>query len=125
MIQEQLDALVAKWSEILRLQDWDVKIYIDNLIGDDRFGQSNWVFERKSGIITLKNPDYTNPEIFKSYPYVPERTIIHELLHLHFAFLDKYCSDNYIVLEPLLEQALCSLAQAFYNLAQQKENEKQ
>lgn len=77
--------MCAKWQEILRLQDWDVKTGIfrsrDMTLGGE--GECEWNLERKMASIRLMNPiDYPEGAMI---PMDMENTLVHELLHLHFA----------------------------------------
>jgi hypothetical protein len=85
LTQEQLNEWLAKWQPILSLRDWDIKV---------------------------KMVDWTDPEKAdeRDWKYDPESTLVHELIHCHFAaFMDH---DHDSVLHALQEQAIEALAKA-------------
>ena len=113
--------MLKYWQEQLKLQDWDVVVRMDNYLRD-KHGEVNWVFPKKQALIGLENPDYVNPKLFKSFPMSSERTVIHELLHLHFVFIDTLVdSDTKELIQPFLEQAIHNISGALYKLKTEKE----
>ena len=85
--REELDALLAEWQRRLRLRDWDVRIkcvrgYDISLPGTD--GTCTWQLETKRAIVEILDPMDYPPSRF-GYDQDVERTLVHELLHLHFA----------------------------------------
>jgi hypothetical protein len=80
-------ALCEYWQGILRLQDWDVKVVIargrEFVTGEGSQGECTWQLPTKQALIKLIDPiDYPTDT---KWPYDPEKTLVHELLHLHFA----------------------------------------
>lgn len=83
--QVQLDKRRAYWQQVLRLQDWDVaaKVVRQDKLTLGRQGECQWGLERKEAIIRLLDPiDYPD-DCQRKQDH--ELTLVHELLHLHFA----------------------------------------
>lgn len=92
--QAQLEACCAWWQRVLRLQDWTIVIKRVRFSACDRTlgagglaGQVSWNLEKKGAVIKIVDPeDYDatcNPDFER--PQDMEYTVVHELLHLHFA----------------------------------------
>ena len=77
---------LKEWQKILRLQDWEIVLKIsrhDDMGLDEVCGSSNWVLARGEAILKLLDPiDYSSDIVF---PQDQEVTLVHELLHLHYA----------------------------------------
>ena len=103
MTQAELEELCAEWQRKLRLQDWQVRVefarYFDM---PGRLGECDNCPLTKTATIRLLVPGDIGPQ--NAYPDI-EHTIIHELLHLHFAPF--YDADN-----PYMEQAINLIAGA-------------
>lgn len=98
---------VELWKKILRLQDWDTKVEIvrASSLNEGSQGQCSWVLSRKEAKISLLDPiDYN----CKLWPQDHEVTLVHELLHLHFAHVEE--ASNYD------EQAIVAISQALVKL---------
>lgn len=89
-MKPDLAALIAYWQKALRLQDWRiVASYVKNLC--DPGGREVWglccpLVDNKSAQIAIRDPS-TPPSgaTSKEAAAQVEETVIHELLHLHFA----------------------------------------
>lgn len=96
--QEQLDAAVAKWQKILRLQDWDVKVSIQpSTVMDTKKGSCHWWAETRIAIIKLLDPKDYRSCAAEWEDFDQEHTLVHELLHITMAPLEValgYRSDN-------------------------------
>lgn len=110
-----LNALCTKWQRILRLQDWDVKILFargfDLTAGKQ--GTIEWVSKKKSAFVKILDPQDYEPAI--RWPQDVEKTVVHELLHLHYAPID----DTEGLREMILEQAVECIATALISLDRQ------
>lgn len=86
MTQEQLEALCREWQKTLRLQDWDVKVRIvrqRDMDNHNAQGEVDWTLPKKSAAISILDPTDYPPNSWWGQDI--ERTLVHELLHLHFA----------------------------------------
>lgn len=87
---EQAQQSCREWQEILRLQHWDIVLKIsrrDNMGIDNSQGSCEWGLSRHEATIRLLDPiDYPDDCFF---PQDHEITVVHELLHLHFASLSE------------------------------------
>jgi len=112
--QEELDAGVAKWAKVLRLQDWDIKICIkrqSEMSCDQVNGENRWTLSNKESLICLLDPvDY--PKDCR-WEQDHEQTLVHELLHLHLAEWPVGKNGKATTAE---EQAICCLADALVKL---------
>lgn len=85
LTQKRLVSLTAEWQRILRLMDWRVAIRIARAsdMDDDGFvGECWWEESVKAAKITILDPiDYGERIVDQDQ----EHTLIHELVHLHFA----------------------------------------
>lgn len=112
-----LIALLAKWKKILKLRDWDIRIKYARAydLPEGKVGTSGWVARNASALIKILDPvDYSPDSV---WPQDVEGTVVHELLHLHFAAIDDLIVGNLagIVLEQAInriENALTSLDRA-------------
>jgi hypothetical protein len=108
---EQAQQACREWQKILRLQDWDIKVKIvrqDALRNLDDQANVNCCLANKQALIKLVDPiDYPRDT---EWEQDHERSLVHELLHLHFwGFADKERETEE-------EQAVCALASAFVRL---------
>ena len=83
-----LKVLLAKWQPVLRLQDWDIEImYVKPYeLDPDTGGQVIRCDGKKTARIKVLDPDYRDPCLIVK-PDV-EYTVVHELVHIHFAVFD-------------------------------------
>lgn len=98
-----------KWQEILRLQDWDVKVAVcrsRDFVVKEGQGECSWVLPAKRAVIKLLDPvDY--PEVRWEQDH--ERTLVHELLHLHMV---PFKPDSDTLENDMMEQAICAISEA-------------
>lgn len=83
---DQLQPWLVHWQWELRLQDWRVIaswVHPNELAGDNPHGRIEWNIQSKEAEIRICSPGSRAPEFGRSYD--PEATLVHELLHLHFA----------------------------------------
>lgn len=113
--QEELDAALAEWQKTLRLQDWDIKASIvreKNLMMNDVVAAVRWGFTSKGAVVQLIDPiDYSdNPDEELDH----EISLVHELLHLHYAGFDK--TEKGSTEERLLEQSIEAISRSLVKL---------
>lgn len=105
-----LTALCCEWQKVLRLQDWDVRItFARHFDIPERLGQCSWILNKKAANIEILIPGDFNHS--SEWRQDIEKTVVHELLHLHFAPIDKDDST-----EQPTEQAIEALAGGFVSL---------
>lgn len=100
---EELQAKCELWQKRLRLADWDVDVKIVPLreMNGSQSGQVTYNAEHKWANIKLINPADYSMEAMR--PYLMERTLIHELLHLHMtAFKTEYGTPEGLAEEQLI-----------------------
>lgn len=82
--QEEIDAALAYWQKVLRLQDWDVRAKIVRLCGLSDSGCqgdcSTTPSTKKALIRLLDSVDYTPST---EWAQDHERVLVHELMHIH------------------------------------------
>jgi hypothetical protein len=106
---ERLQTLLDYWQSRLFLRDWDIKIELvrmSQMTSEECQGTCNFKVRNKAAFIQILSPiDY----IDKRWVQDVERTLVHELLHLHFGPLhlpDEWSINN------AEEQAINSIAKA-------------
>ena len=120
--QEELDAAIALWQKRLRLQDWDIKAEIKR--GRDMrhdypvSGLNTITVCAKLAHIRLLDPlDYD----CETEPQDHERTLVHELIHMHLQpLLNQVEAEDSELCKRLwsaTEQAITALDGAFVKLA--------
>jgi hypothetical protein len=103
-----LSALLTFWQPLLKLADWDVVVMYERHL--EGRGLCTRQFAYKTATIRIVDPiDYQD----KVRPQDVEKTLVHELLHLHLAAFD---TPNGTPLGDAEEQAVESLARAFVAL---------
>lgn len=93
--QEEAEACAAKWQERLRLQDWTVLVHIRrayDLQFPDSQGENDWNMLRKLSAISLLDPTDWEATYIQAQDH--ELTLVHELLHMHFAMLYHYSDQG-------------------------------
>lgn len=82
--QEELEAGLAKWQKILRLQDWNIITGIkrakDMHERDNRGEAWPWNEHKRARIYLVDHVDHEDPD-WGDLDH--ERILVHELLHLH------------------------------------------
>lgn len=71
--------LLKDWQVRLRLQDWDIKISIDNHYAVEGFGSAKILTKYKAAHIQLADPDTIDNDLVINDIEV---TLVHELLHV-------------------------------------------
>lgn len=83
MTQRELDRLLRKWQERLRLGDWKVKAYLVTgqkelgLNAIDRNARTSVVFVRDRSVSTIHDSIHET-----EFPSDEEEVLVHELIHL-------------------------------------------
>lgn len=86
MLDSELTAHLAYWQRALRLQDWTVtaKMVRYGEIGGGKGGEIQYCLEMKDALLSVVMAEsYPRGERFTHHD--EEQTLVHELLHLHFA----------------------------------------
>ena len=81
----QINELCKRWQEILKLNDWDVRVNLgrpDELSEPDREGECFVELAKGKALIRLLDPKV--PYDF-TFQYDVEKVLVHELLHLSFS----------------------------------------
>jgi hypothetical protein len=111
MTQEQLEERTRYWQKVLRLQDWDVRVAIKRrheFHVEERSGEIILDRYERSANVRLLDPQDYPPDCIRSQDM--ERTLVHELLHLHTDFFKE---EDHSVAE---EQAINAIAMALIAL---------
>lgn len=84
----------ARWQKVLWLQDWDVRVHLKrgrDMLGENRTAEVAYIRSKKMAVVNLIDPqDYEN----RDWPLDHEKSLVHELLHVHFAFSDPLVETN-------------------------------
>lgn len=110
------------WQKRLSMSDWRITLHADVIPADmllpDCAGASDWREATKTACITLLREDCYGNRIV---PYDPEKTLIHELLHLKFSLLGE--SGNELQ-DRIVHQLIDDMARALCDAARNGEEEK-
>lgn len=114
--QEQLDACLAYWQKVLRLQDWGVKARIvrRSALDDETNAHVSVTWNKKNAFIELLDPiDYSSTAWAQDH----EKSLVHELLHIHItAVANERGAWEEGMDDMMEEQAIESLATSFVKL---------
>lgn len=115
MSNPDLEAMLLRWTPILRLQDWTIRIVYKRHfdMADGKGGTIGWCLRKKTAWIKVLDPQDYQPNPEESIPPDVELTVVHELLHLHFALVDDLFSG---IKEDLLEQSIHDISMALIAL---------
>jgi hypothetical protein len=105
-----LSALLAEWQPALRLQHWLINVRYERHLGSQ--GRVSYNLRSRTAVIRIIDPldyEHENP----NFPQDVERTLVHELLHLHFAPLQTRDKSPEDLAE---DQAVDALARSFVDL---------
>ena len=106
LTEDELQQLCAEYQKVLRLQDWTIVVRVlraRDFELKDCVGECRWVLPRKEAIIHILDPvDYPPGDKF---PQDMERSLVHELLHLHFAAISEKAERAGVDIDVELEQA--------------------
>ena len=118
--QEEANRLLEYWQRQLRLQDWWIQVKIVrgnglNLPAGVQ-GRCTWTLPRREAFIQLLDPvDWDRDCV---YPQDMEATLVHELLHLHFAPFDTFKEEG--AKDIASEQAINAIAWALVSLDRER-----
>lgn len=107
---------LSMWQRILRLSDWNIDIKLARLpefVTENSDGENAYSYLRKESLIRVLHPeDYALQG--NLFPQNMDETIVHELLHLHFApFFDHSTGSAE---NQAQEQVLCILARIIVDM---------
>jgi len=114
----KLFGILKKWQRSLGLAHWDIVMEIKDQRDPDlqeAKGFINWVLPAQAALIKILDPVEWEDPCFR---YVPEKTIIHELLHLHFAPCCRDLENNSLE-HVAMEQAIIRISDALYRADQE------
>lgn len=121
LTNEELRARCDEWQRLLRLQDWTVVVkrvraseYRD---GASLAGRCEFNVEKRAAIVKLTEPEDYQAQANKDFEAVQdmELTLVHELLHLYFAPLNRVIARDSLE-ERFEENAVHALADALVGL---------
>jgi len=121
--QRKLGEIRREWQKRLRLQDWKIKIsfadegFMKEVSGleDGAYGAvEHFVEDKEAKIYILRAEDWG--EVEGDFGQAVENTVVHELLHLHFAPFQTGDESSMI----LQEQAIRPIADALLELKRAK-----
>ncbi|MDR3561248.1 MAG: hypothetical protein P4N59_07410 [Negativicutes bacterium] len=111
--EEDLVKMCREWQEVLQLEFWEVAVRIARAHEMKLEGQAEvtWVLQKACAKLTMLDPvDY--PE--GPFKQDMEISLVHELLHLHFAAVDNFETSS---LEcKMMERAVDHIAKALVKL---------
>lgn len=87
MRQHEIEAILDAWQGKLGLSDWDIRIALigaENIVSPS-FGNVEWDVYHRVARIEVLDPDQIPEDLQFVTDPDPQRTVIHELLHLHLA----------------------------------------
>ena len=106
--EDKLQEIAEQWQTALRLRDWDIEVSLCRAkdMGKSRNGEAHYNLLKKHAVINVLDPrDYKDPFMPQDHEY----TLVHELLHLHFAGLDPAITANALA-DLVLEQGIHACA---------------
>jgi len=117
---EELSCLCAEWQADLRLNDWEVilKLVMPHEMGPERSGECSWVICKKRAKISILDSQYWGGSSGSWVGEDQELTLVHELLHLHYAPFDNFKCDT--PEDTALEQSIHCISQALVALKRAK-----
>ena len=103
-----MDKLLKYWMDCLQLKDWTVKLSVDviDMPEEDSAGCVQFHESGKQAHIYIIKPDLYGERVT---PFDPEKTLVHELLHLKMCLLD--CQEENLQ-SRVLHQLIDDLAKA-------------
>lgn len=112
--QEQLEKLCRQWQERLRLQDWCIRVRFARYEEINTQGQVTWEAAHPDARILIQPMKYSTEKEARD-PL--EKTLVHELLHLHYWWLTQEEGQTITQTQhDLLEQAIDKTAWALFEL---------
>lgn len=113
-----MQKLLQEWQHRLGLDDWFIDLRTDVSPNDMQLnlceGETEWNEVNKCAVINILNPkDYGT----RITPFDKEKTLVHELLHIKFAFLQN--NENELQ-NRLVHQMIEDMAKALVNAKRNK-----
>lgn len=120
LTEEQLQEKLAYWQKILRLSDWIITVRIArerdmNLSGCA--GEISWSLNNKAASIRILDEIDCPQDLM--YPQDMEKTLVHELLHLHLAPVSECYGKNEDIYSLFEEQAIESISHALVRVSRE------
>lgn len=109
--QEKLEERCRYWQQVLRLKDWTIRIRFTSVGEINSQGQVDMVAKSASARIIICPYEYT-PDGLMRDPI--EKTIIHELLHLHFDWIRTDLNREDILEEQTIDKLAWALLEQHY-----------
>ena len=122
--KEELEILCKEWQATLGMSEWEIAICIsrDNDMSVSGQGCNKVTPAKKIAFIYIVDPiDYPIYNESSIWPQDMERTLVHELIHIHMYVWDNIKPDS--VENILLEQTVDTLSKALVNLKRGTNNE--
>jgi len=86
---------LRKWQKRLGLMDWKIvlrtNVHPNNMALKDSSGTSEWVECNKQAVIQILGDEHYGDRIV---PFDQEKTLVHELLHLKFTFIETHGEND-------------------------------
>lgn len=125
LTQAKLEQWMRRWQKILRLEDWDIKVFLRReyeISANGASGCCDYELTKKCGAIQILSPTDYHPRAV--HPDDAEVTLVHELIHFHFApfFVTANDEDEENQISNAMEVAIDTLARALIALDRAKKS---
>lgn len=85
-----LHELLGHWTDVLGLQEWNITLIANcspnDMTLNEVAGETEWSDTLRTAVIRITDPKDWGERVV---PFNPEKTLVHELLHLKFSALDE------------------------------------
>ena len=119
--EDKLKQLCVEWRDRLRLNAWNIEcgIYRErDFYNKECDGENDYDMRNGDSLIRILHPmDYP----VSRFPQDMEITLVHELLHLHFAPFEPEKDDG--LDHHIMEHTICILAETLVGLKREREKE--
>ena len=97
--EQELREKCQYWQKILRLQDWSIYLEVCRArdMPEGAQGHNKIDLLKKKSVIAIRDEVDHHPD--SAWPYDAERTLVHELVHLHFETNDPPTTAQYVANE--------------------------
>lgn len=109
--EKHLERRCRYWQALLRLEDWDVTVRLVDELPGHALGRCWWLDEKAIATIRILRPERCDPGRIPAQDV--EVTLVHELLHLHFA---AFTAENHTPQATAQEVAIDRCARALVGL---------
>lgn len=105
--------LAREWQRILRLKDWDIRVRFAHAhdLSTDAQAECRWTLSSKKAVLLILYPEEYDD--FIAFQQDIEKSLVHELLHLHFA---PFAAETGTPEDTAQEQAIDLIACGLVNL---------